>query len=340
VINDFAEDGFQSFSFPHPRREREVVVVHTMAGGQVSDLGFRSAHFMKKVVAALRELFGLKAVVGIGTPVTDISKLADSYESAEAAAGEIDLLKLGEQGVVVQAAVMKEAPPLRESLSFAGRIGQLRSALDSGHPNQARAVVAEFASKLRSQDALSLKEANRHLGEFVFLLGDLAAEYGVPEGKLGVSGEGGLGALGLSADYADIDQYEALLMDVLEGCAREIRAVSSADKPFDVNEIKEYIDQHYFEDIKISMFTEKYFLSREYLMKLFKQQYGFGIHEYVQKIRMAKAKELLGRADLKIQEISEMLGYKDKNYFSKAFRNYYSLSPSEYRTSLTTHFYP
>ncbi|MNL54350.1 HTH-type transcriptional regulator CdhR [compost metagenome] len=51
---------------------------------------------------------------------------------------------------------------------------------------------------------------------------------------------------------------------------------------------------------------------------------------------MDKAKELLGDPDLKIQEISEMLGYRDKNYFSKAFRNYFDCSPSEYRSILPT----
>ncbi|MNW58129.1 Xylose operon regulatory protein [compost metagenome] len=96
--------------------------------------------------------------------------------------------------------------------------------------------------------------------------------------------------------------------------------------------IKAYIDNHYFENIKISMFTDKYFLSREYLMKLFKGKYGCGIHEYVQKVRMDKARDLLSDPALKIQDISEMLGYKDKNYFSKAFRNYYDCSPSEFRT--------
>jgi two-component system response regulator YesN len=48
---------------------------------------------------------------------------------------------------------------------------------------------------------------------------------------------------------------------------------------------------------------------------------------------MEKARELLGNPKLQIQNISEMLGYNDKNYFSKAFKNYYSLSPREYRSS-------
>ncbi|MNL89168.1 HTH-type transcriptional activator Btr [compost metagenome] len=50
---------------------------------------------------------------------------------------------------------------------------------------------------------------------------------------------------------------------------------------------------------------------------------------------MDKAKELLSDPALKIQDISERLGYKDKNYFSKAFRNYYDCSPSEFRLLLT-----
>lgn len=49
---------------------------------------------------------------------------------------------------------------------------------------------------------------------------------------------------------------------------------------------------------------------------------------------MDKAKALLRDPALKIQDISEMLGYKDKNYFSKAFRNYYDCSPSEFRLQL------
>jgi len=335
VIHDFAEERFQSFSFPNPKREREVIVVHTMTGGNPEDMRFRSVHFMKKVVAALRDLFGLAAVVGIGTPGADVSQLAASYESAQAAAGGVDLLKLGGEGAVAEAASAAAKPLPKETPTIAGRMSLIRAAIENGHANQARTVVADFAKRLRTLDAFSLRDAARLLDELVILLRDLALEYGVPEGRLASAGEGGLRACGLSADFVGFDQYEALLVATVDCFAEQIRAANTAEKPFDAAEIKEYIDQHYFEDIKISMFTEKYFLSREYLMKLFKQQYGCGIHEYVQKIRMEKAKELLGDSDLKIQEISEMLGYKDKNYFSKAFRNYYSISPSEFRAGRT-----
>lgn len=95
--------------------------------------------------------------------------------------------------------------------------------------------------------------------------------------------------------------------------------------------IKEYIDQHYNTNIKISMFTDKYYFSKEYLSKLFKSRYGCGIYTYVQEVRMQRAKDLLLNPEIKIQSISQRLGYTDNNYFSKAFKNYYGMSPSQFR---------
>jgi Response regulator containing CheY-like receiver domain and AraC-type DNA-binding domain len=326
VINEFAEEGFQSFSFSNPKIEKEIIVVHTLSGGIVGDIGFRSVHFMKKVVSVLKDLFGIMAVSGTGMPVQEISKLSESYEEAEKVVDSIDLLKLdGVSGFVADARV--DGP--REELSSPSRFSQLRAAIEAGNANQARGVVQDFANTLRGLPSLRLKDANRIVKKLVRELGELAQGGGDSNAPL--LSEGSLRELGIREEYATFEEFEALLLKVVDACFHRLRSTVQADKSVAIGEIKDYIDQNYFEDIKVSMFTEKYFLSREYLMKLFKQQYGYGIHEYVQKIRMDKAKELLENSELKIQEISEMLGYKDKNYFSKAFRNYFSLSPTEYR---------
>ncbi len=95
--------------------------------------------------------------------------------------------------------------------------------------------------------------------------------------------------------------------------------------------IKDYVESNYATNFKITMFAEKYFFSIEYLTKLFKSKYGYSIYEYVLKLRMERAKELLAQEENKIVEIAERLGYADNHYFSKAFRNYYGISPSQYR---------
>ncbi len=96
-----------------------------------------------------------------------------------------------------------------------------------------------------------------------------------------------------------------------------------------VYEIKSYIETNYAKDIKVSDFAIKYFFTKEYISKIFRREFEIGIYEYVLKLRMERAKELLSNKNLKVSEISERLGYNNSNYFSKAFKNYYGVPPSE-----------
>lgn len=98
--------------------------------------------------------------------------------------------------------------------------------------------------------------------------------------------------------------------------------------------IHDYIEKNYSKNIKISMFADKYFFSKEYLTRQFKGKYHCGIYEYVLQVRMARAKELLADPALKIQDVAQRVGYTDHNYFSKAFRTYFGISPSVFRQEI------
>ena len=102
--------------------------------------------------------------------------------------------------------------------------------------------------------------------------------------------------------------------------------------PYQISQvIHDYIDEFYYENIKISMFSDKYFFSKEYISRNFKSRYGYGIYEYVLKVRMENAAKMLKDNSIKIQDVGTKVGFPDNNYFSKAFKNYYDMSPSEYR---------
>ncbi|MCR4588155.1 MAG: response regulator [Lachnospiraceae bacterium] len=103
----------------------------------------------------------------------------------------------------------------------------------------------------------------------------------------------------------------------------------TAEEVIDI--IHEAITTRYSETIKISDFADKYFFSREYLSKLYKTQFGLGIYEDLSRIRMERAMCLLKDPAIQIQDIAARVGFTDTNYFSKAFRKYTGLTPSEYR---------
>lgn len=117
--------------------------------------------------------------------------------------------------------------------------------------------------------------------------------------------------------------------DSYEAQADESNSALTTDQIVEI--IHEYIRNNYAENIKISMFSEKYFFSKEYISRHFKSKYGHGIYEYVLIVRMENAAALLKDDSIKIQDVGARVGFPDNNYFSKAFKNYYNLSPSDYR---------
>ncbi|MEJ8302881.1 response regulator transcription factor [Saccharibacillus sacchari] len=354
VIRDCAPEGMECFGFADPASHREmIVVIRSLSDpGKSADgpLEYRAEIYLRKLLPTLDRLFGLRTIAGYGGGSAVLAELADSYDQARRAAGQINLLRLGETGYGVSSAKSGESRrgngagfALPESAAFAAAWARIAAAAGSGAPAQAQRIAEDAIVELKAGGYLALEEAQRLLGETKVALGCAEKQAGSAEQT--ESADSLAPAFSLSAkqadaasgdteegDLVDVSQWEQRILEVVEQCCRQARQADRTGASFHISDIRAYIDRHYFEEIKISMFTEKYFLSREYLMKLFKQEYGVGIHEYTQKLRMEKARVLLGEETLKIQEISDMLGYNDKNYFSKAFRNYYGVSPSEYRS--------
>ncbi len=95
--------------------------------------------------------------------------------------------------------------------------------------------------------------------------------------------------------------------------------------------VRDHIDRHYHEDIRVEALAEKFFFSKEYLNRLFRSQYGCPIYEYVLQVRMNNAREYLLDSQIAIQQIAEKMGYSNANYFGKAFKRRYGMTPSEFR---------
>jgi two-component system, response regulator YesN len=99
---------------------------------------------------------------------------------------------------------------------------------------------------------------------------------------------------------------------------------------------KEYIDEHFAEAITLEEAAEHVGLSPYYFSKLFKDRFGITFIDYITEIRMKRAKELMENPDVSVKEVCYTVGYKDPNYFSRVFKKYTGLTPSEYRKGKET----
>ena len=110
--------------------------------------------------------------------------------------------------------------------------------------------------------------------------------------------------------------------------AREKEAVSIIEKA------KSYIRDNYKKDISLDEVSREVDISPYYFSKLFKQETGGNFIEYLTEVRLRNARELLKDSGLSIKEICAESGYSDPNYFSRIFKKYEGVTPSEFREKL------
>ena len=82
------------------------------------------------------------------------------------------------------------------------------------------------------------------------------------------------------------------------------------------------------------LFRSEVDISPYYFSKLFKQETGGNFIEYLTEVRLRNARELLKDSGLSIKEICAESGYSDPNYFSRIFKKYEGVTPSEFREKL------
>lgn len=98
--------------------------------------------------------------------------------------------------------------------------------------------------------------------------------------------------------------------------------------------IKEYIYNHYAEDINVELAAKEVNMSRSYFSYLFKAHMNMGFTDYVNKVRISKACELLNNPNMRIQEIADTVGITNYNYFSILFKKIVGCSPNKYRENI------
>ncbi|GAB6926934.1 bacillibactin transport transcriptional regulator Btr [Paenibacillus sp. JCM 10914] len=94
--------------------------------------------------------------------------------------------------------------------------------------------------------------------------------------------------------------------------------------------VKEYIEEHFDEDITIDQLAALADLSPKYLVEVYKKTYGLSAMEYLAQIRLNKAKQFMLGSDALLRDIAHIVGYKDEFYFSRKFKKAFGISPSQY----------
>ena len=99
-----------------------------------------------------------------------------------------------------------------------------------------------------------------------------------------------------------------------------------------VRDVQTYIFLNYPLHISVDTIADELHMNKFYLMRLFKQETGDTINEFLTRYRIDMACEFLKCRECSISEAGANVGYPDSNYFCKVFKKQTGFLPSEYRS--------
>ena len=129
---------------------------------------------------------------------------------------------------------------------------------------------------------------------------------------------------------ADREELIRCVTEDFRTLCRDLRNRDNRSEHNVIARIVQYLDQHLHEEIDHEAIAAKYRLHPGYLSRLFKQEMGETLSEYLLRIRIERAAQLLKEERYKIGDIAGMVGYSTSSYFSVMFKKYAGCSPREY----------
>ncbi|THF82240.1 helix-turn-helix transcriptional regulator [Cohnella fermenti] len=127
----------------------------------------------------------------------------------------------------------------------------------------------------------------------------------------------------------------ALLQQLLVAIALKLK---KADRRFaashKIERIIRYMQDHLQDKLTLGQLAEQAQWSPTYLSRTFRDITGCTVIEYINKLKMDKAKEMMLMGGKKVKEVAKALGYADEFYFSRVFKRSEGMSPSEYYSKI------
>lgn len=199
-------------------------------------------------------------------------------------------------------------------------IMDLREALSQRDKKRVQMLVLMFFTG-RFSHVATLETSLRYLGDIV---SEYRARYHAEAGELSalLSGEDAL------LQFDAMEQLRSTLMpQVLDFFFYNENFLDDRI----VGQVQLHVRQHLSEDLKVSTLGQLFFLSPNHLSYLFKKETGYTLSDYVENVRMERARALLSMADSTVAEVAMQVGYTDAAYFSRVFKKATGLSPQKYQ---------
>ncbi|BBF44479.1 DNA-binding response regulator, AraC family [Lachnospiraceae bacterium KM106-2] len=266
----------------------------------------------KKINTVIKQLFLLDAFIGIGS-IKPLARISSSYEEA------LDCSNYKQEGAIVHIKEIKI-----KAREYSNLIEQEQALVEAIRYGKQDAVYY-FNNIIQSIRGYDSRERVRKIIEILILVRNEL-------NKMNNSEVNRSNYLEYIPSIYEIDEeqqikWAATQFNIL---IRNFRLKKLDRKSNTINVAIEYAQKHYSQELSLNDIAAYVNLSPQHFSKIFKEEMNTNYVEWMTNLRVSKAKELLNRSDKTIKEICYLVGYQDPNYFSRIFKKYVGISPTDY----------
>jgi two-component system response regulator YesN len=319
IVNKLLSDAkFKVFSY-YDSLYRLIIVIGSEQNIYLNNI----ESVISSVRDKLRFYYELDIYAGIGYTTDSISSLYCSFESAIEAMNYMGVF--GQNNVVSINNVIQI-----DNLDTTQNMDALKSAINSYKTGEIDIVLAELDKYVKTLIATSL--GNVEMIKKIYLEYVSAAfRYCFNQG---ITIEG-INEADVFYKIFTLNNFVHLKQYVTEICTIIVNTINlkrKSKKNLIIENAKKFINDNIRnENLDLKMVSEQLGLSSIYFSQLFHKEQNIRFNDYLNNVRVKKAKELLKTTNLKVYEIAYEVGYKNSKYFYYIFKKYSGLTPSDYR---------
>lgn len=215
----------------------------------------------------------------------------------------------------------------RELTRVSSRIEVMSGYLETGRIQQFYEVFEELANELLQQDVTMERAMETYYNLALYLYSTInrwGLYQDIPDQRR---------LLRLS-EYASMKGAVQVLYQATDKLVRFKGSDEQERANAVIHSLCTYVKEHLEEDLSLVRLAELHHFNPSYLSRFFKQEMGINLSEFIDELRVRRAKELLRNSDLMVREVALQVGYEAAHSFTRFFKKVTGMTPQEFRESL------
>lgn len=131
--------------------------------------------------------------------------------------------------------------------------------------------------------------------------------------------------------HYSLDEIKLNVKEFILFCANTVKMCRQQSCPDILFHCKEILKSQYKQEVTLTSLASIVGVTPAYLSRLFKKELGINFIDYLNQIRITKAKELLDVPNIKVLEVASIVGFNNPEYFTKTFKKFTGMTPQNYR---------